>query len=145
MPFCESKWPNDLEGQGHYLPFSIPAAGIARCMFGANLVILAHIYEVLSCWQAKFPRIPRQNGQNDLEGQGQWPLFSIPTQSIPWCMFGANLVIPAQICDELSCGQVYRRTDGQTDRQTDEQMQVTTLPLQPERPRGKNGQNDLRS
>ena len=34
-------------------------------------------------------------------------------ESIPWCMFGANLVIPAQICDEQSCGQakVYKRTD----------------------------------
>ena len=31
-------------------------------------------------------------------------------------MFGANLVIPDQICDELSCGQseVYGRTYGQT-------------------------------
>ena len=40
---------------------------------------------------------------------------------IPWCMFGANLVIPAQICDELSCGQgkVYERTDRQTDAGND--------------------------
>ena len=32
-------------------------------------------------------------------------------------MFGANLMIPAQICDELSCrqGKVYGRTDRQTD------------------------------
>ena len=48
------------------------------------------------------------------------------------CMFGANLVIPAQICDELLCGQgkVYGQTDGQTDRrtdgQTDRQMQAMT-------------------
>ena len=36
-------------------------------------------------------------------------------------MFGANLVIPAQICDELSCGQgkVYRQTDGRTGGQAD--------------------------
>ena len=49
-------------------------------------------------------------------------------------MFGANLVIPAQICDELSCGQgkVYGRTDGQ--------MQATTILLRPERPWGKNAE-----
>ena len=52
-----------------------------------------------------FLEIPSQRGQNDFEVQGQWPLFSIPDESIPWCMFGANLVIPAQICDELSFGQ----------------------------------------
>ena len=85
-------------------------------MFGANLVILAQIYDELLHGQAKFPKSLRQNGQNDLEGQGQWPLFSIPTENIPWCMFGVNLVIPAQICDELSCGQgkVYGQTDGRT-------------------------------
>ena len=30
------------------------------------------------------------------------PNVSIPAESIPWCMFGANFVIPAQIRDELS-------------------------------------------
>ena len=86
-------------------------------MFGANLVILAQIYEELSRGQAEFPRILSENGQNGLEGQGQWPPFSIPAESIPGCMFVANLVIPPQFCDELSCGQgkVYRRTDGRTD------------------------------
>ena len=79
-------------------------------MFGAHLVIIAQIYDELSHGQTKFPRIL---SQNDLEGQGQWPLFSMPTESIPSCMFGANLVIPAQICDELSFGEgkVYGRTD----------------------------------
>ena len=140
MPFCESKWPNDLEDQGQCLPFSIPAESIPGYMFGANLVILAQIYEELSCGQTKFPRILSQNGQNDLEGQGQWPPFSIPTESIPWCMFGANLVISAQICDDLSCGQgkVYGRMDGRTDWWTDGRTQATTIPLWPERPRGKN-------
>ena len=87
-------------------------------MFGANLVILAEICDELSHRQAKFPRILSQNGQNDLEGQGQWSPFSIPTESVPWCMFGANLVIPAQMCDELSYGQGLR-TDRWTDRWTD--------------------------
>ena len=71
----------------------------------AYLVILAQICEELSNGQAKFPRILSQNGHTDLEGQGQWPPFSITVESIPGCMFGANLVNPAQICDELSCGQ----------------------------------------
>ena len=105
-------------------------------MFGANFVILAHIYDELSRWQAEFPRILSHNGQNDLEGQGLWPLFSIPTENIPWCMFGANLVIPVQVCDELSCGQgkVYGRTDGRTDRRTYAGNDNT---LRPEMPRGK--------
>ena len=36
-------------------------------------------------------------------------------------MFGANLVIPAQICNELLCGQgkVYGQTDGRIDAGND--------------------------
>ena len=112
---------NDLKGQGQWPPFSIPGESIPECMFGTNLVILAQIYYGLSCRQAKFPRILSQNGQNNLEGQGQWPPFSIPAESIPRCMFGANLVILDQICNELSYGQGKVR---------------------PERPRGKNGYGD---
>ena len=121
---------NDLEGQGQWPPFSIPAESIPGCMFGANLVILAQIYDELLWGQAKFPRILSQNGHNDLEGHGQWPPFSIPADSIPRCMFGTNLVIPAPICDELSYGQgkVYGQTDGQT--------QATTIPPRPESSRG---------
>ena len=50
-----------------------------------------------------------------------WIVTSLlPAESIPWCMFGANLLIPAQICDELSCGQSYRSwTSGWTDRRKD--------------------------
>ena len=62
-------------------------------MLSANLVILAQIYDELSSGQAKFPIILSQNGQNDLEGHGQWPSFSIPAKSILGCMFGAYLVI----------------------------------------------------
>ena len=71
-------------------------------MFGANLVILAQICDELSCGQAEFPKTLSQNGQNDLEGQGQWHPFSIPGESLAGRMFGANTVIPAQTCDELS-------------------------------------------
>ena len=117
---------NDLEGQGQWPPFSITVESIPRYMFGANLVILAQIYDELLRWQAEFPRIL---SQNDLEGQGRWHPFSIPAESILGCMFGANLVILAQIYDELSCGQgkVYGqadgRTDGQFDRKTDRHRQ----------------------
>ena len=66
---------------------------------------LVQICDGLSCGQAEFPKTLSQNGQNDLEGQGQWHPFSIPGESLTGCMFGANLVILAQICDELSHGQ----------------------------------------
>ena len=91
MPFLESKWPKNLEGQGQWHPFSVPAKKISICIFAANLVILAQIRCKLSRGQIKFPRIRCQNGQYDLEGQGQWPPFSIPAASIPGCMFGENL------------------------------------------------------
>ena len=91
---------NDLEGQGQWPSFSIPAESIPWCMLGANLSILAQISDELSCGQAEFPTILRQNGQNDLEGQGQWPPFSIPAEAIPGCMFGAYLAILAHICEE---------------------------------------------
>ena len=105
-------------------------------MFGASLVIVAQIYDELSRGQTEFPRIRSQNGQSDIEGQCQWYIFPTPTESIPWCKFGANLVIPDEIGDELSCwqGKVY----GQTDRRTDGWTQATIIPLPPERPRGKN-------
>ena len=93
---------NDFEGHRQWAPFSIPAESIRKCMFGAHLVILAQIYDDLLHGQAEFPRIRSQNGQNDLEGEGQWPPFLIPAESIPGCMFGANLMVLAQIHDELS-------------------------------------------
>ena len=63
------------------------------CTFG----VVAQIYDEIPHGQAKFPRILSQNGQNDLEGKGQWLPFLIPAESILECMFGANLVILAQI------------------------------------------------
>ena len=80
------------------------------CMFGANLVILAQICDELWREQAEFARILSQNCQNNLEGQGQWPVFSIPAESIPGRMFGANLVIPSQPCDDK-----VKFMDGRTD------------------------------
>ena len=79
-------------------------------MFGTNSVIQGQICEELSHGQAKFPRILSQNGQRYLEGQGQLPLFSIPAESIPGCMFGANLVMD---------GWMDGWMDGQTDAGND--------------------------
>ena len=105
----ESKWPNDNEGQGQWPPFSLPAEGIPRCICGTNLVIIAQMHQKLLCGQTKFPRILSENAKITSEGQSQWSPFSIPAESIPRCMFGANLVILAQVCDKLSCrqGKVY--------------------------------------
>ena len=54
-------------------------------------------------------------------------------------MFSATLVIPAQICDELLGGQgkAHGRMDRWTDGQT-QAMTIVTIPLRPERSRGKN-------
>ena len=71
---------NDLDDHGQWPPFSTPAENIMGCMFGANLVIPVQICDKLSHRQAKFPRIL---SQNHLEGQGQWPSFSIPAESFP--------------------------------------------------------------
>ena len=94
-----------LEDQGQWPPFLVPVHSVPGCNFRANLVILAQICDKLSSGQAKFPRILSQNGQNDLEGQGQWLPFWIPAESITGCMFGTNLVVLAQVCDELLCRQ----------------------------------------
>ena len=70
--------------------------------------------------------------------------ISISTKTIPRYMFGANFVIVAAMCNELSCGEskLYRQTKRWTDVQTDLQMQSTMITVQPERPRGKNQPKD---
>ena len=142
---ADSKWPNNLGGQGQWLPCSIPA--------DTDLLIKAQIYYKFLCGQARFPRILSQNDLEDQcqwppifntrqdyprmrvwckfsdfdtnlwwasvritlisnnswskwpKGQGQWPPLSAPAESILWCIFGANLVIPDQKCAELTCRQ----------------------------------------
>ena len=39
--------------------------------------------------------------------------FQYQTEKLPWCIFGSNLVILAQICDKLSSEQdnCYRHMD----------------------------------
>ena len=69
-----------------------------------------------------------QNGVNfdfdlkfDLEGQGRLPPKTIGTLTEVFCIFGPNLVILAWMGDELSRGQTWWRTDGQTDRRRQRQ------------------------
>ena len=107
-------------------PFSIPAENIPQHMFGANLVMPAKICHELLHAHGKFPRILRQNGQNDLEGQGQLPLFSTSAENIPWCMFGEYLVILAWFCEIYRTDRVKFRErqagrwmDGWTDAGND--------------------------
>ena len=57
----------------------------------------SQIYYKLSYGQADFPRILSQNIRNGRQSQRQRPPLSIPAESIPVSMFGANLVIPAHI------------------------------------------------
>ena len=79
-----------------------------------------NLWQVITCTNL-IPRILSQNGQNDLEGQGK--LSPIPTKSIPWCMFGAN------VWRVLLWTRLSSRMNGRTDGQT----QATTIPLRPER------------
>ena len=66
-------------------PFSIPAQDNSKMHICANFVILAQ-----SHYKGKFPSNLSLIGQNDLESQSQWPIFSIQAEIIPGCMFGAN-------------------------------------------------------
>ena len=71
------------------------------CKFGDYILNLRRFIMRTS----RISRILSQNNQNDVVGHGQWPPFLIPAESIPRCMFGANLMVLAQTYDELSCGQ----------------------------------------
>ena len=134
---------NYLEGQGQWPLFSIPDKSIPICMFGANLVIPSQICDKLFYGQAKFPRILSQNGHNDLEGHGQWPLFFNTNWEYPRMHichkfdYSSSNMWRVIVCDELWCGQ--STVHGRTDRRTDgkKHMRATTTPLQPERTRGK--------
>ena len=53
------------------LHFSIPVDSIPECIFGANLVLLAQIYEELLYGQAKMAKITLKVKVNDLYFQYQ--------------------------------------------------------------------------
>ena len=113
-----SKMSNGLGYKGQWPPSSIPAERIPSCILDANLVILAEIHYKLSHGQTKFLRIWVKMAKMTLKVNVNDPIFNT-SQEYP--KFGANLAIPAQICDELSCGQgkVYRQIDWLTGRRTD--------------------------
>ena len=99
----ESKWPKWPWSSRSMTPIFDTRQEYPMMHIWCNLV-----FPVMSYFhgQAELPKSLSQNGQHDLENQGQWPLFSIPAQSIPGCMLGANLVILAQICEDLLTGQI---------------------------------------
>ena len=112
--------------------FSRPAERIRGCILAGNVVITAqvHYHYKLSCGQAEFPKILSQNTQHDLEGQGHRPRFSISAASIPWCMV-------QNFWFHFKAVTSYR-VDKVVNRQPDGRTQATTIPLRPERTRGKN-------
>ena len=138
LPFLQESRMKILEGprwfglQGQFNPIQLKQDHVGTW----NTTWSPHIHFKSSHRQAAISRILNQNSQNDLEGQGQWPSFSIPAEGIQWCMFGVNLVISAQImhlCDELLCGldKVHeRRTDGGTDRRTQATSYDNTIGLE---------------
>ena len=89
-------------------------------------------------------RVIARTSRISYNSESKWPKWPWRSRSIT-PIFNTNrehaemhvwykLVIPAQICDDLSCGQskIYGRTA------TDGQTQATTIFLRPERLRGKN-------
>ena len=83
----DSKWPNDLEGQGQGHSYLIPVKRISRCIFGANLMILTQIYFKLLPGQAKFPRILSQMAKMTLMVKVTVPYFRYQTRvSYDACM-----------------------------------------------------------
>ena len=85
--------------------------------------------------QPKFPEFRVKLAKMTLKVKVQDPNFQY--QPRVWCMFGVNLVILAQLYDELLCRiiEVYRQRQT-TDGLTEGQMQATIIPLRPERPSG---------
>ena len=99
----QPKWPKWPRSSRSMTPIFHTRQEYTMMHIRCNLGILVTSY---FRGQAEFPRILSQNGQHDLKNQGQWPLFSIPAKSIPGCMFCANLVVLAQICEDLLSRQI---------------------------------------
>ena len=97
--------PNYLEGQSPATPFSIGFWRDTRYIFVANLVILPQKRVKLSCRQAHIWPIWPVLTSNDLEGRGKSTPFSKGFWRVPRYTVDANLVIQAQKCGELLCGQ----------------------------------------
>ena len=77
---------NDLEDQGQWPPVSISAefTRMQVWWFHSKSVTSDHAHK------PNFLEVWDKNSQNDLEGQSRRPSFPIPSESIPWSMFGSN-------------------------------------------------------
>ena len=72
-----------------------------------NLVIISQIHYKVLHRQSKFSRIRIQSGHNDPQGQGEWPIFSKPADSIPECMLCETFLYQFKsVLSEVSCRQV---------------------------------------
>ena len=60
---------------------------------------------------------------NNLEGQGQMPPYTIPSENYPRYTFILNLVITV-ISKVIAWKNLYLQTDGQTERRTDRQPEA---------------------
>ena len=111
----KSKWPKWPWRSRSITPFSIPAKNIPEraCFVQIWWLYLKSITSYLAEKPNFLEFCVKLAKKNYLEGKAQWPPFSMPAESIPGCIFGANLVIPGQICNELSCRQrkVYWQMD----------------------------------
>ena len=80
-----------------------------RCTYWPNLVTLASILQKLSRGQTRFLLICAVLAlflaPNDLEGQGQIPPYTIPTETYLLCTYWSNLVNLDSIFQKLLCGQ----------------------------------------
>ena len=116
---------NETEDQGQSSPKSIGTLKVPRCISGPILENLTSIGGDFSSGQA-------QNGVNfnfeaefNLEAHGQSPHKTIGILTKVFYISGPNLVILAEMVDELSSGQVH---DWQTDTRTHTHTQATTIP-----------------
>ena len=131
----ELKWPKRLGRSRSINIFIIKCDDVQLHVwyrFGDSSTTL---HEELSC--RHLPIL--QNGWNDLEDQGQSVPFSTPTRGCQGCMFGANLVVLIQICDDFVVQRSFvLGTDRWTAKQMDKQTYYAmTIPLQPDRLMGK--------
>ena len=123
--------PNDLEGQGQGCSYWIEVIIPLRYTISVNLSTLNWFVQKLLCGQGY------ARGSDLISKSAKWTWRSrsfIPNRVLapPWCISCVNLVNVHWFVQELLSKQ------GSTDGQTDRQMQLTTIPLQPLGSRGKN-------
>ena len=65
---------------------------------GSNLVLLAENPLQVIWRKSRMPKILGQKGQNDFEGQGQWPPFSILGENILGCLWLGHETMVCAVC-----------------------------------------------